>query len=281
MQNPGQKSQVSEFFNSSDGWRGKFYKEADDPFGQMLVRRKGHVLRLFAKHLDHAAERVFDAGCGPGEYLGELGGGEVQIFGMDASEEMIRSSGDLLSSRGWGITPGLVRGDIEQIPFRSGSFDAILCIGVLGYLEQDERALSELHRLLRPGGRLLLNVRNLNALTSIHYTGRLKVRYILQHGWRALRSSVSMATHTRGSGWKSRAYNVGRLERLVTSRGFSRVEGMTFGYELKALSMLGLSGRAVVRVETWMENLMMVMPLRSLRNSGWGYIGMFRKAGPG
>ena len=281
MPNSTQKSQVREFFDSSDGWSGKFYREIHNPFGQMLVRRKHHVLRLFRKHVDHTAGTIFDAGCGPGEYLAELGGGGVSIYGMDASEEMIRTSDELMREKGWPDPPGLVRGDIEHVPFRSGSFDAVLCIGVLGYLEHDERALSELRRLIRPGGHLLLNVRNLNALTSLHYSGRLKLRYLLRHGWRRFRSSVSITTHTRDGGWKSRAYNVGRLEELVASLGFTRVEGMTFGYEFKPLSKMGMSGTMIVRLETWMENLMMVMPLRHLRYSGWGYIGIFRKSAAG
>lgn len=277
MTTTGQKSHVSGFFDQSDGWKGKFYRDVSNPFGQMLVRRRDHVLRLFRDHVDHRAAVVFDAGCGPGEYLGELAGGGYSVYGMDASEEMIRSSGETLRDRGVQGVPTLIRGDIEHIPVRSGSFDAVLCIGVLGYLEEDTRALGELHRLLRPGGLLFLNVRNLNALTSVHYSLRLKFRYLRSQGWGRLRSAVSMATHTREGGWKSRAYNVVRLERKVESVGFTRVDGLTFGYEFKALEKLGMSGRSVVRLEALFERMMLAMPVRALRYSGWGYIGVFRR----
>jgi SAM-dependent methyltransferase len=281
MTTTGQKSHVSSFFDRSDGWKGKFYRDVHNPFGQMLVRRKDHVLRLLRDHVDHRAGSIFDAGCGPGEYLGELAGGGYAVYGMDASEEMIRSSGETLRDRGVKGGPTLIRGDIEHIPVRSGSFDAVLCIGVLGYLEQDERALRELHRLLRPGGHLLLNVRNLNALTSMHYSLRLKFRYLRSHGWGGLRSAVSMATHTRDGGWKSRAYNVVRLEKEVGAVGFTRVDGLTFGYEFKVLEKIGMSGRLVVRLEALFERLMLSMPFRTLRYSGWGYVGVFRKESAG
>lgn len=277
MSDGEQKTGVRAFFDGSDGWRGQFYRDANDPFGQMLVRRKDHVLRLFRRHVDRSAATVFDAGCGPGEYIAELGAAGFRVFAMDASEEMVRTSGELVRGREWERTPGLVRGDIEHVPFRSASFDAVLCIGVLGYLEGDERALRELHRLLKPGGHLILNVRNLNALTSLHYSGRLKARHLARRGWRDLRSAVSLATHTRGEGWKSRAYNVGRLETLVGSLGFRRVEGLTFGYELKALAKVGVSGRAIVRLEALLERFMLAIPLRPLRYAGWGYVGLFRK----
>jgi hypothetical protein len=120
-------------------------------------------------------------------------------------------------------------------------------------------------------------VRNLNALTSLHVSARLKIRYLRAHGWRGLRSAVSLATHTREGGWKSRAYNVGRFEREVESAGFSRVGGLGFGYEFKALGLLGLSGRSVSKIEGAFERLMLAVPARASRYAGWGYIGVFRK----
>lgn len=278
MQNSTQKAQVRDHFDASEGWKGKFYRESHDPFGQMLVRRKEHVLRLFKKYIGRTSGPLFDVGCGAGEYLAEIGGPGVSVFGMDASEEMVRTTDALLAGRGWPGRPGLVRGDIDHVPFRSGSFQAVLCIGVIGYLEHDEKALSELHRLVQPGGYLLLNVRNLNALTSFHYHVRVKFRHLLKHGWAGIRSAVSMVTTTGRGGWTSRAYNIRKLETLVASTGFERIEGLTFGYELRPLSMLGVNGRTVVRLETLLEKMMMGMPFRRLRYAGWGYVGVFRKS---
>jgi SAM-dependent methyltransferase len=51
-----------------------------------------------------------------------------------------------------------VRSDLTAIPLPEGSFDAILCTEVLEHVEEPLRALDELSRLLRPGGRLLLTV---------------------------------------------------------------------------------------------------------------------------
>src|SRR5947208_2532423 len=48
-------------------------------------------------------------------------------------------------------------GDIEQIAFPDNSFDAVVCLGVLGYLDRDERALREIWRILKPGGRAVID----------------------------------------------------------------------------------------------------------------------------
>ncbi|HLB00489.1 MAG TPA: methyltransferase domain-containing protein [Bacteroidota bacterium] len=274
----GQKKGVREFFDSSPGWRGDFYREPDDPFGQLLVRRKRHVMTLLRRHIDPSHGLVFDAGCGPGEYLAAMAREGARVYGMDASEEMLRAAAvSVAGSSDPGSGPPIVRGDIERLPFRAGRFSAALCIGVLGYLESDRPALSELHTLLESGGYLLVNVRNLNALTSFHYTGRLKLRYLRREGWKRLRSAVSLPTHGEQRGWKSRAYNLRKFERVIRDSGFERVEAVTFGYELKVLSLLGVRGTLRVRIEILVENIMMALPFGAGRYAGWGYIGVFRK----
>ncbi len=51
-----------------------------------------------------------------------------------------------------------LRVDIQSIPFESNSFDAIICIHVLEHVENDRIAISELHRVLKPGGWALISV---------------------------------------------------------------------------------------------------------------------------
>ncbi len=51
--------------------------------------------------------------------------------------------------------PDLV-GDIHQLPLADGSFDAVVCISVLEHVEDPQRAVREIHRVLKPGGQALL-----------------------------------------------------------------------------------------------------------------------------
>lgn len=52
--------------------------------------------------------------------------------------------------------PAFVRGVGERLPFRSGSFDEVLALWVLNYVSEPDKVFSEVHRALKPGGRLLL-----------------------------------------------------------------------------------------------------------------------------
>jgi len=62
------------------------------------------------------------------------------------------TASDLEPTRRW-----YVRADIQDLPFDAGSFDLVLCMHVLEHVPDDHRALRELHRVLRPGGRAILD----------------------------------------------------------------------------------------------------------------------------
>jgi ubiquinone/menaquinone biosynthesis C-methylase UbiE len=90
-------------------------------------------------------KKVLDAGCGPGGNSAWLQA-ENEVVGVDTSAEALRLA--------QANHPRLkaVQGDISDLPFESGSFDMVLVITVLAMVEDDQRALSEVWRVLRPGG---------------------------------------------------------------------------------------------------------------------------------
>jgi SAM-dependent methyltransferase len=52
------------------------------------------------------------------------------------------------------------RADLNRLPFASGSFDVVVTLQALQYLEHPERGVEEIQRVLRPGGRFILSVPN-------------------------------------------------------------------------------------------------------------------------
>jgi demethylmenaquinone methyltransferase/2-methoxy-6-polyprenyl-1,4-benzoquinol methylase len=93
-------------------------------------------------------DRVLDACCGTGELAlaARAAGGEVT--GLDFSERMLDRARLKSAAVEW------VRGDLLALPFADGSFDAATIGFGIRNLEDPERGLRELRRVLRPGGRL-------------------------------------------------------------------------------------------------------------------------------
>ena len=103
---------------------------------------------------DVRGARVLDAGCGAGPLAAELAARGATVAGFDVSSEMIT-----IAQRRLGDTVDLQVADLGRpLPYSDGCFDLVAASLVLHYLEDWGPALTELHRVLEPGGRLAISV---------------------------------------------------------------------------------------------------------------------------
>ncbi len=119
-----------------------------------FARRAGIIL----ENLDlSAGQMVLDAGCGRGFYVKVLDklGLRLKIFGVDLNEKYLKVGRQICGS-----AVHLLRADIVALPFESRSFDRIIASEILEHIPDDNKALAELFRVLKPGGKMLLSVPN-------------------------------------------------------------------------------------------------------------------------
>ena len=147
----GQKEFWSEW---SDDYYKDLYKDVEN-YPSLILRHK-YILDLF----DQAEKRVLDIGCGPGEMVRDLLKRKCRVYGVDIAEGMLKVARNNLGHEVDGGETFLGCGDIEHLSFKENSFDAVICAGVVEYLEQDDTGLRELNRVLRKGGTLIVTVRN-------------------------------------------------------------------------------------------------------------------------
>lgn len=120
-----------------------------------FVWRAGQERRL-AMIREAAGERrfgrVFVDGCGVGMYLTHLAGESKQAVGLDIEHERTVEARQ--------IAKQVVCGAGEYLPFPENTFDLILSHEVLEHVQDDTKAIREIVRTLKPGGRLVLFVPN-------------------------------------------------------------------------------------------------------------------------
>ncbi len=118
-------------------------------------------------------ERVLDLGAGScwvSEWLQRL---NVPTVSVDISVEMLRVGRDRLPR-----APLVVAGDLEQLPLGSGSFDKALCLNAFHHVPDMPKALGEICRVLRSGGRIVFSEPgrgHAEAATSERATGEFGV----------------------------------------------------------------------------------------------------------
>lgn len=103
---------------------------------------------------------VLDVACGRGAALipaAQHAGSNGRVVGVDISERMIAALGTQFG--GLGLSNVELRlMDAEELAFAAAAFDRALCSMSLPFFPRPERALSEMYRVLKPGGRLAVSV---------------------------------------------------------------------------------------------------------------------------
>jgi SAM-dependent methyltransferase len=142
--------ETSFFYRFGYGRFARFYFDA-------LVRPLLPHLRVIERG------NVLDVGCAYGLVLARVPDG-LHKFGIDVSEHAIEEAARRVPDADLRI------GNAErELPFPSDFFDVVTCNDVIEHLENPERALANIHRVLKPGGVLYLNTPNLNALRRTLY----------------------------------------------------------------------------------------------------------------
>ena len=103
-------------------------------------------------------DAVLDIGCGAGVdslVAAHLVGAGGRVVGLDVTPAMAERARALLSRLGLGNVTFQV-GEAEALPFPDASFDAVISNGVFNLTFDKEKALEETHRVMKPGGRLML-----------------------------------------------------------------------------------------------------------------------------
>lgn len=136
--------------NDYNSFAEAFAAETDNGLVNAYYERP-EMLRLLG---DVSGRKILDAGCGSGALSAELSARGASVAGIDSSSQMLQ-----LARRRLGDEIELRLVDIrDPLPFDDRSFDDVTASLVLHYIEDWGPTLSEMRRILRPGGRLIASI---------------------------------------------------------------------------------------------------------------------------
>lgn len=130
-----------------------------------LLYRQMHILQMLEGAGVPKDAKVLDAGCGTGDLIKEMHQlGYTDLTGIDISDSMIAIAKENCKA---GVAEGKVHlqtGSATALPFDPARFDVVVCSGLVEYLSDDEGWTGEVKKVLKPGGILILNVTNSQAV---------------------------------------------------------------------------------------------------------------------
>lgn len=197
-------------------------------------------------------EQVLDLGCGGGFYVRELSrvvGAEGQAAGIDISADQIAAATERCKEMD---NVRLETGDAFALPYDTASFDAVLSVQVVEYLQDAEVALKEVLRVLKPGGRFVNVSTN---WSQLYWAGEgARPGGAIMTAWARHAAHPDLAVDLRsrltGCGFGSAAQVP--LPMLNTSYDEDR-----FGYWLARLVAIYVAGQGVREkaTEGWLDEL--------------------------
>jgi SAM-dependent methyltransferase len=154
---------------------------------------------LFEAIAEARPQRVLEVGGGEGELaeriVGELG---AELVGIDQSERMVEIQ------RTKGIDARV--GDVQELPFPAGEFDVTVAAWMLYHVQDLDRAVGELARVLRPGGTLVAATNSIDHLRELHeLAGRdpseREFAFRRENGDELLRRHFALVERRDADGW--------------------------------------------------------------------------------
>jgi SAM-dependent methyltransferase len=225
-----------------------------------FVARRAAAARFLRDHAPPERPlRILDAGCGTGGMLDLFRGWpDAEATGVDLSPEALRFSHGRGHRR-------LVGCDLTLLPFRSGSFDVVTALDVIEHVPDDVRAISEISRVLRPGGILVASVPAYAFLwgphdEALHHQRRYDARQFQElvhaEGLRVEKQTyllsalfplaAAMRLATRGRKPESAAAGLPRVPRIV-NQALIHFQAAELAIARRASLPFGLSVLAVAR----------------------------------
>ena len=138
-----------------------------------------HILECLS-WIDWSGKRVLEVGAGIGTDARRIIGAGARYTGINVDRGSAVATEQAL--RVFSMPSVSLQRDARSLDFPDGAFDAVYSFGVLQHIPEAQRAVAEIHRVLKPGGDFLLMLYN---RTSINYT--LEIKFLRKLGLRLLR----------------------------------------------------------------------------------------------
>ena len=191
-------------------------------YGKGSVTQLSYLIRrdITCSMMEQVRGRILDVGCGPGPFVERMMREDRTLYTVDISANMVAEARKRQSDAGQtlhGFASNLI-----QLGIADEVFDGVICIGVIGYIEEPMAAFREIYRVMKPGATAVIQTSNASSIKEILYE-----RWIP-----ALKRLLGKRADGGGYGmtFQLRSYGKGTFDRMVTDAGFELQDWRYFNF---------------------------------------------------
>jgi D-aspartate ligase len=222
------QARADRHFASNAGYWRDIY-DARGVEGLVYDARNATALRWVEELGLPAGTPVLDVGSGAGLTSVGLAASGFDVTATDTVPAMNDYTRQLASDRGLAHNVRAMVADVHDLPFDAASFDVAIALGVLPWLHTPAQAITEMARVVRPGGYVLVSVDNIFRLQDWLDPFRNPVLVALQH-WAGLVLRETGIRRTPKRPALARRDRPGAVDALLANRGFRKERSTTIGF---------------------------------------------------
>jgi ubiquinone/menaquinone biosynthesis C-methylase UbiE len=223
---PDRRSEaVRSYFTASSGYWSRVYED-DTVMAQVYRERQARVMRCIDR-VAGPGSVVADIGAGAGHLAVALATQGFEVVAVDNSDAMLRETAQNGATAGVNDRLKCVLSDAEDLQLPDSSFDIVVAVGLIPWVDRPARAIAEMSRVVKSGGHIVLT------MDSAYGVVRL-----LDPGWhprprsmiRAARRALHLEDVNREDPWP-RSHTWSQVEGLMQASGLTIIErgGVGFG----------------------------------------------------
>jgi ubiquinone/menaquinone biosynthesis C-methylase UbiE len=213
------------FHDHSSYWRDVYHADTLRAF--IYRERRSAVLSMVDKLRLPESSHVLEVGCGAGSTSVALARRGYKVTAVDTVDDMIHFTRQAVDRAGLGTNVETTSADICHLSFPGRHFDLILAVGVIPWLEQPGNAISELYRVVKRGGYVILTAANTWCLSQI-------LDPLCFPGLRPLRWQIANILENLNIRKRSKPrlhwHSIKEIDALLRRSGFHKLAGRTLGF---------------------------------------------------
>lgn len=206
-----QQNIVTRRFDKNPKSYAKAYEEKTS-HGYSFRSRKDRLLEL----LNNESGKLLDIGCGPAVMTEEIVGLGFSYDGIDIAEKMVEEAKKRMPNQNFRV------GRVEKIDSAENSYNVVVAMGLVEYLDNQNDALQEIRRVLKPGGKAFISVPNWWS------PNRMWDRYIIS----PISKLLQPFKKNKYDGVIHREYGKKEYSRILKKTGFEVIDSAYYNFRL-------------------------------------------------